>query len=304
MKTIVIGGSGYLGRHVVAVSRERGHQVTILGRGDAPGLPEDVTQVRGDYLTADWDGLLPGHDAVVFASGADDRVVPPKPAAPYFLERNAHALQRMLTAAKRAGVRHAVVHGSYFMDLNAMRPEEHPYVASRAAQERVAAEAGFPVATLRIPFVFGRTEHRPHQMAGMAPWLRGATGLPLLAPPGGTAVVSARAVGEASVNALGLSGAFPVAQANLTWRDLVSELATGAGHPRPLDVKKLPAALLGAGLRASGLANALRGKEAGLRFGPFARVMCSEMYIDVCRPELGISTDDLTRSLHELALDG
>lgn len=303
MKPIVIGGSGYLGRHVVAVLRERGHEVTVFARGDAPGLPEGVVQVKGDYLNADWESVLPGHDSVVFATGADDRTVPRKPAAPYFHEHNVGALRRLLDAAKSTGVRQAVVHGSYFMALG-LRPELHPYVASRAEQQRVAAEAGLPCAVLQIPFVFGHTEHRPNMFAVALPWLRGAAKVPLLAPPGGTAVVSARAVGEATVNALGLEGAFPVAQANLTWRELISELAVGAGHPRPHQVRKLPAGLLSAGMRAAELVNALRGRESGLRFRYFAPVFCSEMFVDVCRFELGISADNLTKALHELRLDG
>jgi dihydroflavonol-4-reductase len=303
VKTIVIGGSGYRGRHVVAVLRERGHEVTVFSRGDAPGLPDGVGHVKGDYLDADWDSVLPGHDSVVFATGADDRTVPRRPAAPYFRERNVEALRRLLDAAKSTGVRRAVVHGSYLMALR-LRPEQHPYVASRAAQQQVAAEAGLPCAVLQIPFVFGHTAHRPNMFAAALPWLRGTMKVPLLAPPGGTAVVSARAVGAATVNALGLDGAFPVAQANLTWRELISELAAGAGHPRPHQVRKLPPGLLSAGMRAATLVHAVRGREPGLRARTFAPVLRSEMFVDVCRPELGISADDLTKALHELRLDG
>jgi dihydroflavonol-4-reductase len=303
VKTLVVGGSGYLGRHVVAVLRERGHEVTALCRGDAPGLPGGVIHVRGDYLNVDWESVLPGHDSVVFATGADDRTVPPRPAGAYFREYNVDGLRRMLDAATCTGVGQAVVHGSYFTVLG-LRPEQHPYVASRAAQQRVAADAGLPCAVLQIPFVFGRTEYRPNQFAVALPWLRGSTPVPLLAPPGGTAVVSARAVGEATVNALGLKGAFPIAQANLTWRELVSELAIGAGHPRPYEVRKLAPGLVSAGMRVAALVNVLRGREPGLRSRSFAPVFCSEMFIDVCRPELGISADGLTEALHELRLDG
>jgi hypothetical protein len=42
----------------------------------------------------------------------------------------------------------------------------------------------------------------------------------------------------------------------------------------------------------------------GLIFRSFARVFCTDMFIDTCRPELGISAADLTAALHELPIDG
>jgi len=78
--------------------------------------------------------------------------------------------------------------------------ERHPYIASRVNQAIEARDAAGPdcsVAVLEIPYVFGATPNRASQFAYMRPWLSGNSRLPLMAPPGGTAVVSAAAIGVA-----------------------------------------------------------------------------------------------------------
>ena len=48
MKLLIIGGTRFVGRHLVAAALERGHEVTLFNRGtQSPALPE-VETIRGD----------------------------------------------------------------------------------------------------------------------------------------------------------------------------------------------------------------------------------------------------------------
>ena len=89
LHALVIGGTGLLGYHAVRELRQRGHQVSVLAL-DMPAegfLPEGVQVVLADLDTCSDDdvrAMLAGCDAVVFAIGKDDRVVPAKPAYEFF----------------------------------------------------------------------------------------------------------------------------------------------------------------------------------------------------------------------------
>ncbi|MDX6424672.1 MAG: hypothetical protein QOD52_77 [Gaiellaceae bacterium] len=76
MRILVLGGTLFLGRHVVDSALERGHEVTLFNRGQTrPELFPDVEKLRGDR---DGDlGALAGRDfdAVVDTSGRVPRLV-------------------------------------------------------------------------------------------------------------------------------------------------------------------------------------------------------------------------------------
>src|SRR5215217_3854862 len=91
MRVAVTGGTGMLGREVVAELARRGHAVRSLSRR------EGVDLVTGDGLA----GALDGVDAVVDASNAGPRR---KPAAAVLLE----GTSRLLEAERQAGVDHHV----------------------------------------------------------------------------------------------------------------------------------------------------------------------------------------------------
>ena len=79
---LVVGGTGFLGQHVVAELLDRGHHATVLARGTArPASPVEV--LTGDALAlgrAEWAGLLDGYDGVVFAAEWY-RALPPPPSS-------------------------------------------------------------------------------------------------------------------------------------------------------------------------------------------------------------------------------
>lgn len=93
MMIAVAGGTGTVGRHVVAVARERGHHVVSLSRADGVDL------ITGRGL----DQALQGVDTVIDVSGI--QVMSTKKAVDFFT----NATQNLVAAGKKAGVTHQVV---------------------------------------------------------------------------------------------------------------------------------------------------------------------------------------------------
>src|SRR5690349_5737777 len=114
LRTLVIGGTGLLGYHAVWELSRRGHPVSVLAL-DMPAegfLPEDVKVVLADLDACNDDevrALLTGCDAIVFAIGKDDRVVPPRPAYEFFYQANVEPAVRAVRLARDAGLSRAVI---------------------------------------------------------------------------------------------------------------------------------------------------------------------------------------------------
>jgi putative NADH-flavin reductase len=70
MKILVLGATGRVGRHVIEVATERGHQVTAFARKPDAARRQNVDPFPGDALRpARVAEAVPGHDAVVSALG-------------------------------------------------------------------------------------------------------------------------------------------------------------------------------------------------------------------------------------------
>jgi 2'-hydroxyisoflavone reductase len=78
MKILIIGGTVFLGRHLVEAAQARGHEVTLFNRGQHnPELFADVEKIRGDRTRAEDLKALQGRhwDAVVDTCGYVPRIV-------------------------------------------------------------------------------------------------------------------------------------------------------------------------------------------------------------------------------------
>lgn len=78
MKLLILGGTKFLGRHLVDAAQACGHAVTLFNRGSRPGLFAEVEEIRGDRsVGADGLQALRGRswDAVIDTSGYVPRVV-------------------------------------------------------------------------------------------------------------------------------------------------------------------------------------------------------------------------------------
>lgn len=75
MKILIIGGTRFLGRHLVNSARVRGHEVTLFNRGKTnPGLFRNVETISGDR-EKDLDQLSGQWDAVIDTCGYFPRIV-------------------------------------------------------------------------------------------------------------------------------------------------------------------------------------------------------------------------------------
>lgn len=76
MKILILGGTKFLGRHLVVAAQEKGHDVTLFNRGETnPNLFQDIKKLKGDR-----DGHLDAlrgqkWDVVIDTSGYVPRVV-------------------------------------------------------------------------------------------------------------------------------------------------------------------------------------------------------------------------------------
>lgn len=291
----IVGGTGLLGYHAALEALRRGHRVQCVAVRDIEfnGLlpagialrEADVFRLRGPELMR----LFEGIDALVYAVGPDDRVIPKAPARDFFHERLVQACGRVVAAAREAGVRRCTVLGSYFTHFDRLWPhkrlaEHHPYIRCRAEQiERVFREGGgaMTVNVLELPYIFG-------VMPGREPlWKRVLLDrllrMPvILYPRGGSAMVSVGHVAEAIIGAVERGAdrtCYPVGDENLTWDEMLHVMLGALGLRRP--IAHLPA-FAGAWLgRAVQRSQARRGREAGLEAEHlFTEVMVNQLFLD------------------------
>jgi nucleoside-diphosphate-sugar epimerase len=228
----------------------------------------------------------------------------------HFRQANVEATARLTTSARIAGCTRAVVLSSYFVTADREHPEwrlaaTSPYIDSRVEQAAAAhAAAGDDVAmaVLELPYVAGATPGRASSLGAMAKMARGRFGPVVF--PGGTAVVSASAVGRAVACALDdrAAGDFPIATANLTWAELMRRLAAAAGRERIRGLRLGPRTTTVA-CAAGGWLQRLRGTEYG--FGPAqtSLLLSNDIFVDLTvGQDLGIGPDDLDQAFRDTAL--
>lgn len=128
MRVAVAGGTGVVGRRIVEVARERGHDVTVLARS------EGVDLTTGSGLAE----KLVGVDAVIDASNNTSQKRAEAEAFFGGVTRN------LLAAEAAAGVGHHVV-----LSIVGIDDADTGYYAGKRLQEKVAAEGEVPWSVLR-----------------------------------------------------------------------------------------------------------------------------------------------------------
>ncbi|MFF2274616.1 SDR family oxidoreductase [Agromyces sp. NPDC058126] len=166
MRIAVAGGTGTVGRHVVDVARERGHEVVVLARSAGVDL------ISGEGLAE----ALAGVDAVV--DTANIMSIDRETAERFFTTSSL----TLLAAEARAGVGHHVL-------LSIVGIDEVPYAyyEAKLAQERVVEQGQVPWTILRAT--------QFHEFAGQMAGRMRVAGVQL-APRMRTQPVAAREVGE------------------------------------------------------------------------------------------------------------
>lgn len=128
MRIAVAGGTGTVGRHVVAIARERGHEVVSLSRA------EGVDLVNGRGL----DQALQNVETVIDVSGI--QATSTKKAVDFFT----NATQNLLAAEKKAGVKHHVA-----LSIVGIDKANSGLYAGKLVQEDEVRHGGIPWTILR-----------------------------------------------------------------------------------------------------------------------------------------------------------
>jgi nucleoside-diphosphate-sugar epimerase len=313
-RILIVGGTGFLGYHAIVELLRKGYEITALGLPPAPPhnlFPPDIQIILQSVETAtdeDLFSILRGQDALVYAAGMDDRTTPGKPAYPKFFTANVEVPARVLRIAVQAGVKRAVVLGSYFAHFDRLIPDKqlairHPYIRSRKEQEQVLVSIpGMETCVLELPYIFGSLPApgwRP-LWTPLIKYLRSSKIIFYM--KGGTACISARVTGRAILSALerGKAGAcYPIGQENLTWIEMLSRLANADG--RKIKVVTLPTWLIGLAMHGLHFWHTLQGRQSGLDMRHFSSIQTANTFIDpqISQAELGYELDELEEAFRD-----
>lgn len=316
-RTLVFGGTGYLGRYIVDSLLSRGHQVTVVTRSAkrARGLlPKRVRHLEGDLSeldSFDFGCAFKNQHNLVFAAGVDERVEPEGDPLTFYRHENVDKVQRVLEAAADAGVRKATLLNSIFSTLDRIREdvplaEHHPYIASRVEQRDMAlavARGNYTMTVLEIPWVFGDSRGSASQWGPLVQFAR--TTPRIFAPRGGTVVISAANVGEAAAGALQgpkRSSAVPIGDMWMSWESLLGTLAECCDRGA-LPFTEIPDRLLLQFNEMSGLGQKLFRLKSGLDYGRMHDFLLDDEPIDLraSQRKLGYRPDDIRIALRETA---
>ena len=300
MKIIIIGGTGFLGYHATLAALERGHQVASLSIDDIDltgWYPAEIEVRFGNVFTMSPDDMrreLAGYDALIYSVGPDDRVTPPAPAYDFFYDKLVRKPTALFHAAREAGIQRSVVLNSYFASFDRLRPElklaeKHPYIKVRVEQAKALIACGnnpdgeqvMDVMVLELPYIFGTMPQR------MPIWkdifIERFFRYPVIFfPGGGTAMITAKHVGEAAVGALehGTHGErYPIGDENHPFRFMLEQMQIGLGLKKPIWTVGTRIATWSASAIAR--SNRRKGLESGLNMKHLMRdIMSRDFYIE------------------------
>ncbi len=316
MKVFMIGGTGLLGCEAARIFIERGHQVKSVA---LPPLPEgapipeamelefcNIYEKSDDEIKA----MISGYDCFVFAAGIDERVEFPAPVYDAYYKYNIAPLERILPLCKEAGLKNAVILGSYFSYAAKQYPEmklteKHPYIRSRIEQENVAfsfADENFDVAVLELPYIFGTQPGRKPVWVILIEQIKMMDKLPVtMYPGGGTAMLTVRQVGEVIVGAAEKSKgatAWPISMYNMDWKKFLKIVYAARGMGNNRKILSIPPWMMRMGLGGVKKEYAEKGIESGIDVDGLADIMDINLFIDrKYSVELGATEDDIEAAI-------
>ena len=314
MKIFMIGGTGLLGSQAAKELIDRGHEVVSIALPPLPEgavLPTEMKIEYGNYLElsdGEIETYMAGCEGFVFAAGVDERVEGPAPIYDLYKKYNIDPINRLLAIAKKCGIKHVAICGSYFSYFAKKMPELeltkwHPYIRSRIDQEEAAlkfADENFDVAILELPYIFGTQPGRKPVWMFMAEQIVNSK-KDIMYPKGGSTMVTVKQVGQAIAGAIELNkggNAYPIGYYNMTWVELLDVASKALGY-QDKKVKTIPDFLYkigGAMLMRQQKKNNIQG---GLHMVKFAALQCNNMFIDKSEgcTKLGVKPDDIKAAI-------
>lgn len=277
-KTIVIGGTGFLGQGICRELAVAGHNVVAVGRSNVQ-FPDGIQMVSADVDKMSDDDikeLLRDCRYMVYALGPDDRSQVPNgmSAEQYFDENLVERTKRVAEIAHGVGLEKMVVLGSYFtyfnrFGLGSVSPgrleKHHPYVEARVRQDQAARVSGLKVTAVEIPYVLG-------SVAGQKSALQFVFSLYEKSPflifgKGGTTVVSVDNVSRSVVRIIESEidrEHAAIGSDDLSYRDIFEMIIKEAGLKKRFWAP--PVWLFSLMLRLRYIVNRLKSREEGLDY--------------------------------------
>lgn len=152
----VTGGTGYIGRPLIAALLARGRTVHALVRaGSEAKLPGGALPVVGNALdAATFAAAIPPGAALVHLIGTPH----PNPSkAAEFQRIDLGSIRAAVAAAQQAGVRHLA-----YVSVAHPAPVMHAYIAAREQGEALVQASGIPATILRPWYVLGPGHRWPY----------------------------------------------------------------------------------------------------------------------------------------------
>jgi len=157
---LVTGGSGFIGRRVVARLADRGNGVRVLARGQRrTELPNRVEAVNADVLSGD--GLSEAMSGIEKA--VHTVAIIRESGGQTFEGVIRRGTERVVAAAKLAGVKKLV----YISAIGAQDNLTYPYLRAKWWAERAVASSGIKYTMLRPSIVFGEGDEFINALAGL-----------------------------------------------------------------------------------------------------------------------------------------
>jgi len=185
-RTLVLGGSVFVGRHLVEELLRRGHEVTVLNRGLTPAEhPAAVQRLTCDRK--DHDAVRRALDSASFDAVFDVSGYAPEDVAimvEVLRDRVEHYVFTS-TVAVYARSDYAPIDEEFDLDR---RPQANPYTAGKVRCEDILMAAhrdhGFPVTIIRPSYLYG--PHNPLTMREFSFFLRLQQGRKIIVPGNGS----------------------------------------------------------------------------------------------------------------------
>lgn len=326
MKVFLVGGTGLLGSEAARIFIERGHEVVAVALPPAPeGAPLakemdlhycDINKISDEEVNK----LIKGCDAFVFASGIDERVECPHPVYEWYNKYNIKPLERLIPLCKKAGIKKAIVLGSYFSMLNKEEYgykqqlpqgllERNPYIRARVKQEEVVksfVDDKFDAAVLELPYIFGTQPGRQPVWTVLIEQIKGMDKLPFtMYPGGGSAMLTVRQVGQAIVGATEkIDGqgfkAWPIGMVNYTWRGFLKIVYAARGMEDERRIVSVPAWMMRMGTKKILKEYKEKGIESGLDVNYLPYIMNLNLFIDnKYAIDLGVTEDHIGKAIFD-----
>ena len=315
-KVFILGGTGFLGYYTTKELLSRGYQVKTIALPPLPAndlFPEEVEIELGNINEKSDDeiiALLSDCEAFIYGAGADERIIPKKPALKFFYDENVLPTQRLARLAKQAGVKKFVIFGSYFSEFAERLDGKYdlksqPYPNTRLLQEQVAfaeGEGSMDVMSLRLPYIFGTMPGRMPLWKMFTDQIKGRPVFPSL--KGGTAMVTAQQVAEAAVGAIENGKhrkTYAISGLNMKYNDFYKMMVEALGQTETTQVPVLPFEQLRETYEQVDRAAEEQGVEHGILYSLTGQLQEEDKYIDPAETmsELGIKEYDVVESIRE-----